>query len=73
MGVACGPADAEDSPIETPSLLEPAMSKSPAHRLYAVALSALLTLCTLGAIDQLATRPQHDAAQWAQHATAKRV
>lgn len=49
------------------------MSKSPAHRLYAVALSALLTLCTLGAIDQLATHPRHDAGQWAQQATAKRV
>jgi hypothetical protein len=42
------------------------MSKSPTQRVYAIALSALLTLCTLGGIDRLATHPQHDVAQWAQ-------
>lgn len=73
MAVDQGGADDEDSPIATRSQLEPTMSKSTTHRLTAFALSALLTLCTLGGIDRLATQPQEAGAQWAQQLPSTRA
>jgi len=59
--------DDEDSAIATRTATEPIMSPSRTQRLCSFAIAALLTLATLGGIDELAQHPQGGQAQLAQH------